>query len=188
MSLGGLLSIGRAFGKVRSRPAVFRMADGSLPNFRTGRSPAGSAPAAASPAPDPLAKLEAAAPRDFAVAAWFGEERRDPAECGQSAAAGAGSHAQGNRPVAAPETGLPAGTRARRRSRPSEPVQGELALAAVRVVRNDLYADDLELVPRPAAATRGLTLGAERTGRTAVSGGWRGWLAHWAGLLGLRRR
>lgn len=71
------------------------------------------------------------------------------------------------------------------RKRPSELRQGELSLAAVRVVRNDLFADDLELIPLPSPNTRGLTLGAERA---APSGGWRGWLAHWATLLGLRRR
>jgi hypothetical protein len=189
MSLGGLLSIGRAFGKVRSRPAVFRTAEGSLPDFRTDRSPARSAPVAAPAAPGPLAELEGAAPRDFAAtASWFGDERKGRAERSKPVVADDASRAGGSPQVEAPEAGLPASPRARRRSRPGVPVQCELALAAVRVVRNDLYADDLELVPRPAVATRGLTLGAERTGRTAANGGWRGWLAHWAGLVGLRCR
>ena len=70
------------------------------------------------------------------------------------------------------------------RKRGRDPRPGELALAAVRVVRNDLFADDLEFIPRPSPQARGLTLGAERA---VPSGGWRGWLAHWANLLGVRR-
>lgn len=70
------------------------------------------------------------------------------------------------------------------RKRGRDPRQGELALATVRVVRNDLFADDLEFIPRPSPQARGLTLGVERA---VPSGGWRGWLAHWANLLGLRR-
>lgn len=58
--------------------------------------------------------------------------------------------------------------------------RGQLNLAAVRVVRNELAGEDLLLMPRPSPATRGLTLGAERSGRRAAGGGWRGWLAHWA--------
>lgn len=189
MSLGELLSIGRAFGKVRTRPAVFRSAERALPNFRLVRSAALSAPAAAHSTSGPPAKREGAEPRDFAAtASWFVVERKGRAEPAQSATTNAASRTDDNPPVVVSEARLPARPRRWRRGRPAVPVQGELALAAVRVVRNDLFADDLELVPRPAEATRGLTLGAERTGRTAANGGWRGWLAHWAGLLGLRRR
>jgi hypothetical protein len=54
------------------------------------------------------------------------------------------------------------------------PVQGELSISTVRVVRNDLSADDLELIPRR------LSVGVGDAGRRVpAQASWRGWLAHW---------
>jgi len=64
-------------------------------------------------------------------------------------------------------------------------VQGELSLKSVRVVRNDLSADDLELIPRPARGTAA-NLVLRPGGDGSDRGGWRGWLAHWWCLF--RRR
>jgi hypothetical protein len=59
-------------------------------------------------------------------------------------------------------------------------VQAELSLDSVRVVRNDLSADDLELVPRaPGFPATGLPVRRVGGRLAGASGGWRGWLAHW---------
>lgn len=171
MSLLGLLSMGRSFGSVRQRPAAYHVAEGWLPDFgrRQEREvgDVGGHDTVLSAASWPERNVGDEAP-------FFGD------------AAPIGGHA---RPLAA-ETSR-RGLDRRGRGSPPEAagplVQGELSLASVRVVRNDLSAEDLELVPRP---IRPLVEVERNPASTAAplrrGGGWRGWLAHWRCLF--RRR
>jgi hypothetical protein len=193
MSLLGLLSIGRSFGTVRERPASFQVADGWLPDFGcrreheladfngseavlTGacwpeRELGEPGPGSVRLAPAPTRReggttaLLAPAPGPSLSAA--GPTRRDgpPAVAGQSKI---GPARLSRRP-------------ARARGGQGVAVQGELSLGGVRVVRNDLDADDLELIPLP---SKTLAAGFQTTWRErAAAGGWRGWWAHWRQLF-----
>lgn len=185
MKLPGLLALGRTFAKAPDHAPV--LLEAALPGLRVDRSarvglPARSAASATAffvptSAPRPASPARRLGTARAAVGPDRGETHPPrPGENGSSAAAAVG-----------PEPDLPAVRSGRgwwwgRRRR--HPRQTQLLLASVRVVRNDLLADDLELIPRPSPAARGLKLGVERA---VPSGGWRGWLAHWAHLLGLRR-
>lgn len=169
MSLLGLLTIGRAFGSVRNRPAPFRVTNDLLPNFGRERAFAGAETneiqthaAATEPArqasPEPQTNLAPELP--------LNERQTIPPLVATQPVK---PEAEKSRQV----------TRTRRRTRGGVPVQGELSLEAVRVVRNDLYADDLELIPRSRPAGVASLLKTERPRRNPASAGWRGWLAHW---------
>jgi len=205
MKLLDLLALGRTFAKTTPPPAGLGPA-APLSDLRfagNGEAP-GGATAAAFPRlalqtsgaavwpnePDLLRPLRRTAPPTASAAAPTAPAAllpaASPGSARESARASAPANpAPGSRPWASPAP-TPAVRRRRWwwRQRGRSPRQGELALAAVRVVRNDLFADDLEFIPRPSPQARGLTLGAERA---VPSGGWRGWLAHWANLLGLQR-
>jgi hypothetical protein len=202
MKLPDLLALGRTFAKLTKSPTGFQPA-APLPDLRlagNGGTAADTAVAAFSRlaiqaagsatwpnGPDLLRPLRPAAPPAAKASPPSG--RAVPVTTAPPRSARASDQAAN---PAGPATGdrsaAPAPVMERRRwwgrRRGRGPRQGELALAAVRVVRNDLFADDLEFIPRPSPQARGLTLGAERA---VPSGGWRGWLAHWANLLGLRR-
>lgn len=189
MSLLGLLSIGRAFGTVRERPASFRVADGWLPDFGRRREHElvefnGSEevltgacwPERELGEPGPGATRLAPAPHQRLVqtASMPARERKpslvpaEPVRSDETATAASPSKAVATRV-----------SRRAGRSRVSEgvAVQGELALGAVRVVRNELDADDLELIPLP---SKTLAANFKTTVRERpTSGGWRGWWAHW---------
>lgn len=166
MSLGDLLSIGRALGKVPARPVAYRDVGGWAPDFGSPRPPGG----------DRGAPPSAGEGVDLSAAAAARRQAGPPAEaCPASGmvieegVVASGVYA-GPKPVA----------NRRGRDRPAgRLVQGELALSAVRVVRNDLFADDLELIPRPGASVGRMTLRPDRRRLAAARGGWRGWLAHW---------
>lgn len=185
MKLPGLLALGRTFAKAPGRTLL--MLDAALPGLRlppprAARPP--TQPAPAHPASDgPMSAARFADPVRFS-ATTRSLPAPSPADAREAGAAGRGSPA-----VSAPAAGTFSAPPRRRRGwwgrRSRDPRQAEMLLAGVQVVRNDLFADDLELVPRPSPAALGLKLGAERS---APSGGWRGWLAHWAHLLGLRRK
>lgn len=186
MKLPGLLALGRTFAKAPEHTPL--MFDASLPGLRLPpsrgvRPPTQPAPAQpASDAPTVIARAAKSARFAATTRSFPAPSCADAREAG---AAGSGAPA-----VSAPAAGTFSAPPPRRRGwwwrrRSRHPRQAEMLLAGVRVVRNDLFADDLELVPRPSPAARGLKLGAERA---APSGGWRGWLAHWAHLLGLRRK
>ncbi len=188
MKLPGLLALGRPFAKAPEHAPL--MLDAALPGLWLSR-PRGTPPStqlgSVEPASDtPASAAQSAEPARFAAPKRTlpAPSRADAREAGAAGAAGHGSAA-----VSAPAAGTFSTPPRRRRGwwwrRSRHPRQAELLLAGVRVVRNDLFADDLELVPRPSPAALGLKLGAERA---RPSGGWRGWLAHWAHLLGLRRK
>ncbi len=169
MSLLGLLTIGRAFGSVRREPAPYRVANDRLPNF--GREPAfaGAAAGEAQSQAVALAPTETAdTGRRMEVAPELPLKERPPLPT-LTAPASAEPGRESPLRVAKP----------RRRTRGRALVQGELSLEAVRVVRNDLYADDLELIPRSRPVEIANLLHAERPKRNPASAGWRGWLAHW---------
>ncbi len=171
MSLLGLLTIGRAFGSVRNQPAPYRVANDLLPNFGRERAFAGAeaGEVQAQTATLPLAKPAVTEPQtDAAPELPLNERQTIPALTATQ--------------LVKPESEKPrqvAVAPARRRTRGGAPVQGELSLEAVRVVRNDLYADDLELIPRARPAGVASLLKTERPRRNPASAGWRGWLAHW---------
>ncbi len=169
MSLLGLLTIGRAFGSVRNQPAPYRVANGLLPNFGRERAfdaaETGGVPASEA---KPLS-----APPTFTPPAAAGAPEL-PLDARQAIPALMAPRA--SKPEPATPRSAP---RSRQRTRGGAPVQGELSLESVRVVRNDLYADDLELIPRARSAEVANLLKTERPRRNPASAGWRGWLAHW---------
>ncbi|MCZ7639596.1 MAG: hypothetical protein M5U12_28245 [Verrucomicrobia bacterium] len=155
MSLLGLLSIGRSFGTVRERPASFRVADGWLPDFGRRRE-------------HELAEFNGSE-EVLTGACWPERELGEPGP-------GAARVAPPPNPVKASPSRA-SRLAGRPRSSGGVAVQGELALGTVRVVRNELDADDLELIPLPSktlAANFKTTVRERPTG-----GGWRGWWAHW---------
>lgn len=162
MSLGGLLSIGRALGRVPARPTVYRDVEGLVPRFGSARfggvgtsSPdafGGRGEAGQAPAP------REEQPRSFGGARPLAEPGT-PAPPTEQTAKRRGGHGGD---MTAPHL-----------------VQSELALMTVRVIRNDLSADGLELIPRPGASVGGMTLRPERPKSVVTRGGWRAWLAHW---------
>lgn len=170
MSLLGLLTIGRAFGGVRNQPASYRVANGLLPTFGRERVSSG-ADAVAATVPEPTLPPSRTV---FAPPTSAGAAPELPLDAHQTIPG-----------LAAPRTAKPEVTtprhppRSRPRTRGGAPVQGELSLESVRVVRNDLYADDLELIPRARPAAVANLLKTERPRRNPASAGWRGWLAHW---------
>lgn len=180
MKLPDPLAVGRTFAKLTPKPAGLRPAT-PAPDLRTSGN-SGAPPGAAAVA---FSRLAIPTPGS---ATWPNEP--DLLRPLRPAVPSAATTSTPTAPAAPFSTTSPAPVspaRRRRwwwRKRGRGPRQGELGLAAVRVVRNDLFADDLEFIPRPSPQARGLTLGAERA---VPSGGWRGWLAHWANLLGLRR-
>lgn len=184
MKLPGLLALGRSFAKAPDR--VPMRLEAARPGLQTAR-PAGAArPTRASgPAGPPLARVSASPaipvvqlPAATRAAGGTEAEAIRPVNTGGNGSSATGAVTPGFGPDSARSQW--GGWWRRRRSPPPR----ELRLASVRVVRNDLCTDDLELIPRPSPAARGLKLGVERA---VPSGGWRGWLAHWAHLLGLRR-
>lgn len=185
MKLPGLLALGRTFAKAPDHaPALLEAA---LPGLRVARSARNgqSTRGAAAPA---ILYATALAPRSAPPTQLQGTARSVVGpERGETHPSKTGENGTFPAAAAGPEPELAAVRVGRgwwwgRRRR--HPRQTQLLLASVRVVRNDLLADDLELLPRPSPAARGLKLGVERA---VPSGGWRGWLAHWAHLLGLRR-
>ncbi len=189
MSLGGLLSLGNILEKARSRPTTYHVAEGGLPNFNV-KPP----PSRATPTRDAAARVASVSSAPSAGSRVSRSPAGPPAGVEGSDARAVGGAQPEASTGAAPATppALDSGrTRDRwrfwRGRRSGREARAELALAAVRVVRNDLYADDLELIPKPSPAARGITLGAEWRGRRAAGGGWRGWWAHWMRLLRWRR-
>lgn len=166
MSVLGLLAMGRAFGTVRQRPPSYQVAEGWLPDFgcRQEREMGDLdghetvLPRSGWPERNVGGRLTSSL---FEVRSGHLEEL---AEAGSGVAC---------RPAEKPEVA------SRHRGGPvGALVQGERSLKSVRVVRNDLSADDLALVPRP--STRVVVSLATRSGGPhAGGGGWRGWLAHW---------
>lgn len=168
MSLLGLLSMGRSFGAVRERPADYHVSEGWLPDFRRRQE----------------REMGDVSGHDAVLSAASWPERNVGGETSPG----------GEVPRNGPNT-RPARTWARGQAtewrpsgaRPSAGgrlMQGELSLDSVRVVRNDLFADDLEVVPRSPRASLSRPSGRGVTG--GVRGGWREWLVHWWGLF--RRR
>ena len=169
MSLLGLLTIGRTFGGVRSKPASYRVSEGLLPDFGPGR--------------------EHAAAEAVEEALLFGHARPDQTDAGAvrenmlfDEPAREMNAIQSVRPESSIRPQPPAVSEFQ--PKPLRPVrsrrgrgvlvQGELSISTVRVVRNDLSADDLELIPRR------LSVGVGDAGRRApAQASWRGWLAHW---------
>lgn len=185
MKLPGLLALGRTFAKAPDHAPV--LLEAALPALRGDRSARSGPPARSAAIPDalfapppaprsapPVRRLE---PAGSVVGTNRGEMH--PPKTGENGSSAA--PAVGSKPELTAARNARGWWWGRRRRHPR---QTQLLLASVRVVRNDLLADDLELIPRPSPAARGLKLGVERA---VPSGGWRGWLAHWAHLLGLRR-
>lgn len=169
MSLLGLLTIGRAFGGVRNQPAQYRVASGLLPNFGRERALNGTE---VGEAPAPEVALPTAQPAFTSPPAAAAPEL----PLGARQAMPVLMAPRASKPEPATPRHAP---RSRPRTRGGAPVQGELSLESVRVVRNDLYADDLELIPRVCSADVANLLKTERPRRNPASAGWRGWLAHW---------
>jgi hypothetical protein len=161
MSLGGLLSIGRALGRVPAQPKVYHDVGGLLPQFGSPRFGGLPVPAAASPGDGGRGTLRTPQP-ELGVA-----DRPEGVRAPRANVVPVGEAVvsrRGRGKAAAPASRL---------------VQGELALLAVRVVRNDLGGDGLELIPRPGASVGGMTLRPDRPKTVVARGGWRAWLAHW---------
>ncbi len=182
MSLLGLLSVGRAFGTVRRRPPTYQVTEGWLPDFgsrrerEVGEIGAHETVLAGSSWPE----------RDLGTlttASLFEVRSSAPAKPAPSPRVEAPPE-----PVTRPSEVRPksepaprAVSRARRPGR-GRPFQAELAIESVRVVRNDLRSDDLELIPRsPSAEQPAVGLGREEHCRRYAR--WRGWLAHWIGFF-----
>ena len=177
MSLLGLLAMGRAFGTVRRRPPSYQVAEGWLPDFGRrqervmGDLDGHETVLAASSWPErnlggdettSLFAVRPGAPREPVGA---GVSRLKPAETTEG------------RSERTPGTARPAGGEAL--------VQGDLSLQSVRVVRNELLADDLELISEPSRRGAATSVSRPRALRPS-GGGWRGWLTHWWCLV--RRR
>jgi hypothetical protein len=143
-------------GKVPARPVAYRDVEGWVPDFRSPGHGAGSVPQGAAGESVSLARPNST--ECDAASLTAAHPTSAATDCGRA-----------DRP-----TGRRGGSAA-----PGHLVQGELALSAVQVVRNDLYADDLELIPRAGAGVGRMTLRPDRPRSVVARGGWRGWLAHW---------
>ena len=167
MSLLGLLTMGRTFGTVRQRPPPYQLAEGWLPDFgRRQEHELGDLdghetvlPGSGWPERNVGGSLASSlfeacsGPSHEPALGQPGLAERSEVRC------------RGARGSACPPGGGPM-------------VQSELSLGSVRVVRNDLSADDLELIPRPSTRTAA-NLVLRPGGDRSDGGGWRGWLAHW---------
>lgn len=172
MSLLGLLAMGRSFGTVRRRPPPYHVAEGWLPDFghRQER------------------MMGDLGGHDTVLAASSWPERN----VGGRLAASDFSVRGESPPMAAdevtPSPTVPTSSQVRypeadaSRTGTGLLVQTELSLDSVRVIRNELLAEDLELVSETAAH--------RQPGRVSPvprqRAGWRGWLARWWCLF--RRR
>lgn len=186
MSLLGLLSMGRAFGTVRRRPPTYQVAEGWLPDFGSRR----EREVGEVGAHDTVLSGSGWPERDLgtpAIPSLF-EVRSSPAAPPSSSAlpkSGATlvPEPRSLEPVPASVPAGPAASDHRlRRSSRGRPFQAELSLESVRVVRNDLRSDDLELIPRSPSAP-GPTVELGREEQRAKYTRWRGWLAHWIGFF-----
>lgn len=168
MSLLGLLSMGRSFGAVRERPADYHVSEGWLPDFRRRQE----------------REMGDVSGHDTVLseACWperdLGSETAPGGEVPRNGLVARPDRTGARRP---PTEWRPSGARP---SAGGRLMQGELSLSSVRVVRNDLFADDLEVVPRSPRASLSSPSGRAVAG--GVRGGWREWLVRWWGLF--RRR
>jgi hypothetical protein len=154
MSLMQLLTVGRSFGSVEDRPSPYRMIqDNLLPKF-------------------------GAADRSGSQQAAAGTGTADASECSETHMNAIETQVQAapNAAAAFPPPAYPSGRWTmmrkpfqRRTASAKNPtlVQGELSLAAVRPVRNDLNESDLEVIPASAAEPAG----ADEPASTEKTGG-----------------
>ena len=172
MSLLGLLAMGRSFGTVRRRPPPYHLAEGWLPDFghRQER------------------MMGDLGGHDTVLAASSWPERNVGGRLAASDFSVRGEPPPTATAEMAPSPTVPMSSQVRSpeadasRTAHGLLVQAELSLGSVRVVRNELLAEDLELVSEPAAQRPPGRASADRRRRA----GWRGWLAHWWCLF--RRR
>lgn len=169
-----LLAVGRSFGEVRARPAELKLAEGGLPRFTTTRTtPTPATPFAGSTAGSVSAREPQRLREDRP--STVDQPARRPAPAARSARR--------------PRSGR--GWRGwfrwwSRKGKPFEaPVQTELSLDTVQVVRNDLSDADVEVVT-PARAVVGRLQGWQKPGtnpEVAVSR-WQHWLRAWGRMAG----
>ena len=136
MSLARLLTAGKALTNLRDAPTPYRVRhDALLPKFGTGGNPFASAAETAGTAalPEPVVVPTKGASVGRSIWPWKWRGAKKEAATGVR-------QAPPTRLGPAPDV------------RP--PLQGELSLANVKVVRNDLHESDVDLVFRPSGADR----------------------------------
>jgi hypothetical protein len=192
MSLGKLLTTGKSLVGLSHSNSRYQLQKGALPKFESAKNPfAGKAPAEPAEREPQLPKLppaEAAiagnkAQRLSALGALIvdreaavvnrNSQPAEPAKVSEPAKVAAPVDSWlkkinpmvwfGNRKPAEPKPAIP------RFSKPHAPVQGELSLDNIKVMRNDLSEADVEVVPAKARAPKIVAMPASQAGAAAMA-------------------
>jgi len=194
MSLGKLLTTGKSLVGLSQSGSRYQLRKGALPKFESAKNPftAKSQPESGEREPQ-LPKLEAAesavvdakkpqhlsalgaliVDREAAVVASRAVPPAGPAKVSEPSKVAAPVDSWlkkinpmvwfGNRKPAEPKPAIP------RFSKPHAPIQGELSLDNIKVMRNDLSEADVEVVPAKARAPKAISAPAPQAGAAAMA-------------------